>query len=100
MDIETAADLSNESQAKLANAKSRGLTCTLVMEAINSEKSWEEIKDSHRLKLCDANIHTCTSYFMDIQQKKKESLQLTFTDSKLKPSNGILQITLSLLGFL
>ena len=45
MDIETAADLTNESQAKLAKAKSRGLECTLVTEAINSEKSWEEIKD-------------------------------------------------------
>ena len=39
MDIETAADLTNGSQAKLAKAKSRGLTHTLVMEAINSEKS-------------------------------------------------------------
>ena len=45
MDIETAADLTNESQAKLAKAKFRGLTCTLVTEAINSDKSWEEIKD-------------------------------------------------------
>ena len=27
MDIETAADLTNESSAKLAKAKSRGLTC-------------------------------------------------------------------------
>ena len=37
--METAADLTNESQAKLAKAKSRGLTHTLVMEAITSEKS-------------------------------------------------------------
>ena len=51
MDIETAADLTNESEAKLAKAKSRGLTHTLVTEAISSEKSWEEIKDLHRLKL-------------------------------------------------
>ena len=43
-DIEIAADLTNESSAKLAKAKSRGLTHTLVMEAINSEKSWKEIK--------------------------------------------------------
>ena len=33
--IETAADLTNESWAKLAKAKSRGLTCLLVTEAIN-----------------------------------------------------------------
>ena len=40
MDIETAADLTNESSAKLVKAKSGGLTHTLVMEVINSEKSW------------------------------------------------------------
>ena len=45
MDIETAVYLTNESKAKLAKAKSRGLTHTLVTEAINSSKSWEEIKD-------------------------------------------------------
>ena len=73
-DIETAADLTNESHAKLAKAKSRGLTHTLVMEAINCDKSWEEIKDLLRLKLCNANIHTYTSHFMDIQQWEKKSL--------------------------
>ena len=45
----------------------------LVMEAINSEKTWDEIKDLLRLKLCNANIHTYTSHFMDIQQWEKES---------------------------
>ena len=44
-DIETAADLPNESRGKLAKAKLRGLTCTLVTEAINSDKSCDEIKD-------------------------------------------------------
>ena len=68
MDIKTAADLTSESQAKLAKAKSRGLTCTLVMEAINSEKTWDEINDLLRLKLCNANIQTYTSCFIDIQQ--------------------------------
>ena len=48
-DIETAADLTNESQAKLAKAKSRGLACTLVIEAINSEKTWDKIKELLRL---------------------------------------------------
>ena len=56
MDIETAADLRSKSGAKLA--KSRGITHTLVSEAINSEKSWVEIKDLLCLKLCNANIHT------------------------------------------
>ena len=73
-DIETAADLTSESQAKLAKAKSRRLTCMLVMEAINSEKPWDEIKDLLRLKLCNANIDTYTWHFMDIQQWEKTSL--------------------------
>ena len=72
--LERAADLTNESQAKLAKAKSRGLTHNLVTEANNSEKSWEEIKDLLRIKLCNADIHTCISHFMDIQQWEKESL--------------------------
>ena len=46
----------------------------LVMEAINSEKTWDEIKDLLRLKLCNANIHTYTSCFIDKQQWEKESL--------------------------
>ena len=74
MDIETAVDLTNESWAKHAKAKWRGLPHTLVTEAINSENSWEEIKDLLRFKLCNANIHTYTSCFMDIQQWEKESL--------------------------
>ena len=73
MDIETAADLTNESQAKPTKAKSRGLTQTLVSEVINSEKSWEEIKELLRLKLFNTNIHTFTSHFMDIQQWERES---------------------------
>ena len=44
-DIETAAHLTNESWAKLAKAKSRELGHTLVIEAINSEKTWDDIKD-------------------------------------------------------
>ena len=44
-DIEMAADLTSESRARLANAKSRELTCMLVTQAITSNKSWDEIKD-------------------------------------------------------
>ena len=44
------------------------------MEAINTEKKWDEIKDLLRLKMCNVNIHTYTSCFMGIQQWKKESL--------------------------
>ena len=50
IDIKTAVDLTNESQAKLAKAKSRGWALTLAMEAINSEKTWDDIKDLLRLK--------------------------------------------------
>ena len=74
IDIETAADLTDESRTKLAQAKSKGLTHTLIMEAITLGKNWEEIKDLLHLKLCNSNIHTSISSFMDIQQKDKESL--------------------------
>ena len=49
----------------------------LVTEAINSGKTWDFesliSKDLLRLKLCNANIHTYISCFMDIQQLEKES---------------------------
>ena len=67
-DTEMAANLISESWTKLAKAKSRVLTCMLVTEAINSEKTWDDIKDLLRLKLCNVNIHTYTSCFMDTQQ--------------------------------
>ena len=44
-DIEMAADLTSVSRTKLTMAKLRGLTCTLVTEAITLNKSWDEIKD-------------------------------------------------------
>ena len=96
---ETAADLKDESQAKLAKAKSRGLSHTLVTEAINSGKSWEEIKDILQLKLCNANIHTYTSCFMDIQQKEKESLAAYAHRFKLKQKDETSEMLLPLLGF-
>ena len=46
----------------------------LVMESINSDKTWDDTKDLLRPKLCNANIHTYTSCFMDIQQWENESL--------------------------
>ena len=44
------------------------------MEAINSDKFWDEMKDLLWLKLCNTNIHTYISCFMDIQWWEKESL--------------------------
>ena len=73
-DIETASELIGESRIKLAQAKSRGLVRTLILEALILHKTWEEIKDSLCLKICNSDIHTSISHFMDIQQKGKESL--------------------------
>ena len=73
-DIETEADLMLESHTKLAQAKSKGLTHTLISEALSSDKSWDKIKDLLRLKLCNLDIHMSVSLFMEIQQKDKESL--------------------------
>ena len=47
---------------------------TLVSEALNPHKTWEEIKDSLQLKISNADIHTSISHFMDIQQTNKKSL--------------------------
>ena len=63
-----------EGRTKLAQAKSRGLVRTLISEALTLHKTWEEIKDSVHLKICNSDIHTSISCFMDIQQKEKESL--------------------------
>ena len=74
MDIETAANLSAESRTKLAQAKSKELTHTLITEALTSGKCWDDIKDLLHLKICNSDIHTSVSCFMEIQQKEKESL--------------------------
>ena len=73
VDIETTADLTDESRTKLAQAKSKGLTCTLITEAVTSGKCWDNIKDLLHLKICNLDIHTSVSHFMEIQQKEKES---------------------------
>ena len=72
--METAANLPSESRAKLVQAKSKGLTHTLITEALNLDKCWEEIKDLLCLKICNSDIHTSVSHFMEIQQSDKESL--------------------------
>ena len=74
MDIQTVSDLTSESRTKLFQAKSKHLICTLITEAITSGKSWDKIKDLLQLKICNSDIHTSISHFMEIQQKEKESL--------------------------
>ena len=73
-DIETASELTGESRTKLAQAKSKGPVRTLISEALNLQKTWEEIKDSLCLKISNVDIHTSNSHFMDTQQIDKESL--------------------------
>ena len=73
-DIETASELTGESRTKLAQAKSRGQVRTLISEALNLNKTWEDIKDSLHLKICSLDIYTSISHFMEFQQKQKESL--------------------------
>ena len=79
-----AAELTSESRANLTKAKPRGLMHALVIEAITSNKSWDEIKDLLQLRLCNANIHTYTSHYVEIQQQEKESLQHMSTTSRWK----------------
>ena len=74
IDIETASDLISKSRTKLAQAKSKGMICTPISEALSSNKTWDAIKDSLHLKICYLDIHTSVSHFMEIQQKEKESL--------------------------
>ena len=91
VDIETAADLIDKSRTKLAQAKSKGLTHTLIIEALTSDKCWEDIKDLLHLKICNSDIHTSVSHFMEIQQKeslaayihhfKREAKRCNFTNS-------------------
>ena len=74
VDIETAANLTDESRTKLAQAKSKVLTHTLISEALASGMCLEDIKELLHLKICNSDIHTSVNCFMDIQQKEKESL--------------------------
>ena len=73
-DIETASELTGESRTKLPQAKSKGLKGTLISKALTSNKNLEEIKDCLHLEICNSDIHTSVSHFMEIQQKEKESL--------------------------
>ena len=67
-------ELTGERRTKIAQAKLKGLVRTLVSEALNAHKTWEEIKDSLQLKISNVDIHTSISCFMDIQETNKESL--------------------------
>ena len=73
-DIETAADILKESHTHLAEAKSHDPDYTLICKAIQTGKCWDDIKGFLRLKLCNANINTYTSGFMEMQETDNETL--------------------------
>ena len=74
MDLDTSTDISTESSTCLAEAKSCSLTCILIHKTLHAGKCGDELKGILQLKLCNANIHTYTSHFMEIQQKDNETL--------------------------
>ena len=61
-------------RTKLAQVKSEGLVRTLISEGLTLNKTWKDIKDSLHQKICNSDVHTSISHFMEIQQKEKESL--------------------------
>ena len=67
-------DILKESQACLAEAKSCSLVCTLISKVLQAEKCWDNIKEILHLKLCNANIYTYTSHFMEIQWRDSGTL--------------------------
>ena len=70
-DIETTSDLTGKSRTKLAKAKSKGLSRTLISEALTLNKTWDEIKDSLHLKICNSDIHVCQSFYGNPTKRKR-----------------------------
>ena len=85
-DIETASELKGESRTKLAQVKSRGTSENINIRSLTLNKTWEDIKDSLHLKICNSYIHMSISHFMEIQQKEKESLAAYIHHFKSKAS--------------
>ena len=94
VDIDTAADLTAESRTKLAEAKSKGLTCTFITEAIASGKSWDDIKDLLQLKFVTLILTLPYPTLWRYSKKKRNPSQHTSTILKQKLRDVILQITL------
>ena len=65
-DLKTATDILKKSQSCLAETESCSLTHILTHEALQAEKCWDDIKDILCLKLCNTEIHTYMSCFMEI----------------------------------
>ena len=100
MDIKAATDILTESHTCLAEVKPHCLTHTLIHEALQARNCWDEIKGIFRLKLCNANIHTYTSCFMEIQQKGSETITAYVHCFKTAPKQCALTVTLQPSTFL
>ena len=70
-DIETASELMGKSRTKLAQAKWKGLIRILVLEALTLNKTWEDIKDSLCLKICNSDIPHVHHLFHGNPTKRK-----------------------------
>ena len=70
VDIETAANLPAESRTKHAQAKSKGLTHTLIIEALTSGKCQDDITDLLHLKICNSDIHFCKLLYGDTAERE------------------------------
>ena len=92
MDIETEADIISESRAKLAKAKSRGYTHTLVTEVINSDKSRDEIMIcyDYSFAVLIFILTPCASW--KSSSEKRNPLQHTSTITGQKPRDATLQM--------
>ena len=71
-DVENAAAIVEEDKVMVAKGKVRGLAQDLIKEHEN--QSCTHIKEQLPNHLNNASIHTCTSRFMEIQQKDSETL--------------------------
>ena len=83
VDIETATDLTDESRTKLAQAKSKALTHTLITEAHASGKCWEEIKDllSHRYWNHNCNKFTQKPFQITSQMPSQEHIMTPYSST-------------------
>ena len=91
IDIETVTDTITETHTCLAEAKSCGLTRTLICKATQTGKCWDEIKGILRLELCNANIHTYTSRFMEIHQRSIKLWSPTSSASKQQQTSVVFE---------
>ena len=86
-----------ESRTKLAQAKSKGLVRTLISEALTLNKTWEDIKDSPHLKICNSDIPYPLAILWKSNKRKKNPWQHIYIilKGKLADANLIMMPQLS-----